>query len=164
MLFWWKKIFFVLVLALGLRACVLETIRNPDDAMSPALQAGDIALVWKLSYGIRIPGSGAIIWNWASVKRGDIVVVSGVGDPPVNLVRRVEACPGDKILLPGQSKMTVLEPGEYFLLADKKDSGLDGRQLGTMSRRSIVGKVTHIWLPANSKVKSNNATILQRVL
>jgi len=151
---WLKKIFLVFILALLMRGCVLETARNPDDVMAPSLQAGDITLVWKLSYGIRIPGSGAILWDWGNIHRGDIVVVSDVGDPPRSFIRRVAAIPGDLVLLPEVKGPTKLKEGEYFLEAsEQNDKVIDSRQLGAISRRAIIGKVTHVWHPSTSQLR-----------
>lgn len=152
---WRRRILVVLAIGLTLRACVLEPVRSSDNAMSPFLSDGDVGVLSKLSYGIRIPGSGAMLIEWADVKKGDIVVATGVGDPPADLARRVTGIPGDSVLLPGKKAPEVLENGQYFLSADQSNA-VDSRQIGAVSRRAIMGKLTHIWLSADSKVKSED--------
>lgn len=163
---WFRKIGTVIVIAIIFRSCVLESVRGVDNSMAPTLMAGDIALVSKLSYGMRLPGVGAVIWEWSPIRKNDLVLLAEVSDPPMNLVRRISALPGEKVLLPGEKEPTTIKEGFYFVSAEQKENATDSRQFGVISRRTIVGKVTHIWLPDDSKVKSENSkrSILQRVL
>lgn len=80
-----------------LRACVLQTAQVAGVAMMPVLAPGDVVLVSKISYGLRIPGSGSMVFNWMQPKAGDLVVVSGVGEPPVTVVRRIVATEGQSV-------------------------------------------------------------------
>ncbi len=163
---WFRKISLVIIVAIGFRSCVMESVRSVDDSMSPTLVSGDVALVSKLSYGLRLPGSGAVIWEWSPVRKNDLVFLVEVSDPPVNLIRRINALPGEKVLLPGDKEATILKDDFYLVSAEQKENATDSRQFGAVSRRAIAGKVTHIWLPDDSKVKSGNnkRSILQRVL
>ncbi len=83
------------LVAVLLRAFVVQTFYIPSGSMEPTLQIGDRILVNKLSYHIH------------GVDRGDIVVFSrpateNCGGPEVNdLVKRVIGLPGDVISLTG---------------------------------------------------------------
>ncbi len=133
------------VLALLMRACVLEPVRVTDDSMMPVLADGDVALVSKLRYGLRVPGSGALLVEWSRPKKGDLVVSVGVGDPPVNVLRRIAAEPGDKVKLPDGTE-AILKLGEFFLAAEQKEGVMDSRKMGPVPRKSIIGKATLVWL------------------
>ncbi len=154
-----------------MRACVIEPVRLTDDSMQPILAEGNVALVWKLRYGIRVPGSGAMLLEWKSPKKGDLVVAVATGDPPANLLRRISAIPGEIATL-ADGKQIELKKGEYFLLAERKEGVMDSRQFGPVPMRSIIGKVTHTWFsknpssPDGSKVESEKSSwrILQPVL
>jgi signal peptidase I len=75
------RLFWVLSFALVLRACVVEPVRMTDESMAPVLQDGDVVLVSKLRYGLRIPGAGAIMVEWDPPKKGDLVVAVSFDDP-----------------------------------------------------------------------------------
>ncbi len=139
-----SRLFWVLAFALGLRACVLEPVRMTDESMSPILQEGDVALVSKLRYGLRVPGAGASLAEWDPPKKGDLVVAVSVGDPPVTLLRRISGLPNEKVMLP-DGKELVLKEGEFFLAAEQSD-GMDSRKLGPVPRKAIIGKATYVWL------------------
>lgn len=160
------RIITILVLALAVRGCVVEPVRISDDAMAPTLWAGDVILVEKISFGLRIPGPGALIADWSHIRRGDLVLVSDVGEPPMTLIRRVIAVPGDKVdfaTAPGGD--TVLKAREYLVAMDQKPKELGGRDMRILvSRQAIVGKAWRIWIPADSKVESGEPrNFLQRI-
>ena len=83
------------LVAVLLRAFVVQTFFIPSGSMEPTLQIGDRILVNKLSYHLH------------GVDRGDIVVFSrppaeNCGGPEVNdLVKRVIGLPGDVVSLSG---------------------------------------------------------------
>jgi signal peptidase I len=166
-----KRLKFVLLAActaLVMRACVVEPVRLTDDSMSPLFSDGDVAFVSKLRYGIRVPGAGAMLWEWAEPQKGDLVVAVSIGDPPVNLMRRISGLPGEKVVWEG--KEVELKAGEYFLRAEKEEGVMDSRNFGPVPRRSIIGKVTYAWVPKSpskedgSKVESEKSRTLQPVL
>lgn len=159
----WKRIRLLLwavFAAFLMRACVLEPVKLSDDSMTPTLADGDVAFVSKLRYGIRVPGAGAMLIEWREPQKGDLVVAASVGDPTVTLLRRVGAVPGEKARL-DDGNVVTLKPGEYFLVADKKEGTLDSRRIGPVLRRTIIGKVTHRWTaktpssPGDSRVDSS---------
>lgn len=131
-----------------MRSCVLETVRTSDDSMAPQVIQGDVVLVSKIRYGVRVPGSGSMLWEWSAPKKGDLVVAVSVGDPPVTLLRRILAVPGDKYLQV-DGKEGILAKDQYFLGAEQKENVMDSRQFGPVSRRAILGKASYIWIPGN---------------
>lgn len=106
-----KKILFAFVLALGLRACVFETFSVSGTAMAPAVFPGDTVIASKVSYGLRVPGSGALLVQWSDIRPGDLVVLNGVGEPPMTLLRRVVAV-GDR------TKREITVNGERIKIID----------------------------------------------
>jgi signal peptidase I len=139
------RLIWVAALALALRACVLEPVRITDDSMQPRLLDGDVALVSKLRYGLRVPGAGALLLEWATPSVGDLVVSVAIGDPPVNVLRRITAVPGDKVTMP-DGKEATLKEGEFWLAAEQNEGVMDSRKMGPVPRKSIVGKATYVWL------------------
>lgn len=157
------KLFWVLAAAFLMRACVFEPVRLTDDSMSPVVNEGEVALVWKLRYGIRVPGAGATLVEWSKPKKGDFVVAVAAGDPPVNLLRRIAAAPGEKVTLP-DGKEAVLKDEEFFLQAEQSEGVMDSRKFGPVLRRAIIGKVSYVWVTkipsaeAGSKVESKKSS------
>lgn len=165
------KLVWVIFAAFAMRACVFEPVKLTDESMVPVVAEGDMVLVSKLYYGIRVPGSGAMILEWNKPKKGDLVVAISAGEPPVDLLRRIDAVPGDKVKLP-DGKEAVLKPNEFFVRAEQSEGVMDSRQFGPVLRRSIIGKATHTWFAKNpsaeagSKVDSSKSSwrILQPIL
>lgn len=124
-----------------------------DDSMAPILKEGDVALVFKLRYGLRVPGAGSILAEWKSPKKGDLVVAVSVGDPPMSVLRRITNVPGEKIHMPdGQDH--VLKEDEFFLSAEQAE-GIDSKKLGPVSRKSIIGVASYAWYAKNPSNESN---------
>ena len=110
------------LVAVLLRAFVVQTFYIPSGSMEPTLQVGDRILVNKLSYHLHPVG------------RGDIVVfgrpaAENCGGPEVNdLVKRVIGLPGDTVTLAG---------GYVYI---------DGRKLNeSWLPASVQGKTIGFW-------------------
>jgi signal peptidase I len=165
-----SKLLWVVFAAFWMRACVVEPVRMADESMVPVLADGDVALVSKLRYGLRVPGAGTMLVEWTKPKKGDLVVAVAAGDPPVDLLRRIAAVPGDKVKQ-SDGKEIVLKEDEYFVLAEQSEGVMDSRQFGPVLRRSIIGKATYKWIKnssaeASSQVESKKSAwrILQPLL
>lgn len=161
-----RRVFAILAVAMLVRGCVLEPVRIADDAMAPGLWEGDVILISKLSYGLRIPGPGAIVAEWRDVKKGDLVMVAEVGEPPITVVRRILALPGESVELPAlEGGNRALRSNEYLVVMDQKPKEFGGRDMKTLvTRQAIVGKAWRIWIPADSKVESGEPrSFLQRI-
>ena len=174
---WIKEAVIVVVVAVLvavlLRAFVVQTFFIPSGSMEPTLQIGDRILVNKLSYHLH------------GVDRGDIVVFSrppteNCGGTPVNdLVKRVIGLPGDVISLSdgyvyidgkrldeswlpaSEQGITVRGPfgnssnlahpykvpaNDYFVMGDNRTDSCDSRYWGPISKSLIVGKVElRVW-------------------
>jgi signal peptidase I len=146
-----KAVLLLIFAAFSMRACVLEPVRMSDESMNPVLAEGELAFVSKLSYGLRVPGAGAMLLNWRDPQKGDLVVAVAVGDPPMNILRKVSNLPGETVKDP-EGKDIVLKPSEYYLLAEQSEGVMDSRKLGPIPQRAIIGKVTYLW---NAKKSSN---------
>lgn len=166
-----SKLIWVVFAAFAMRACVFEPVRITDESMTPVVGEGDVVLVSKLRYGLRVPGSGALMTEWTRPKKGDLVVITAPGDPPVDLLRRIAAVPGEKVTLP-DGKEEILKDDQFFLRAEQSEGVMDSRQFGPVLRRSIIGKATHLWFAkkpsaeSGSKVESSKPAwrILQPIL
>jgi signal peptidase I len=91
-----RAIFWGLLIALVLRAFVVEAFEIPSGSMIPTLEIGDRVVVTKFSYGVRLPFTDAALMRWSSPQRGDVVVFSDP-DRRIDLIKRVVAVGGDTI-------------------------------------------------------------------
>ena len=151
------------IVALALRASVIQPFSVPSTSMVPTLQVGDRILVVK---------SGLLS---SAIKRGDIIVfrqpkVSGCGKGgslPQDLVKRVIGLPGETIwsdgptiytnrgrikeagwynppygqLGPTPIVPTKVPAGSYFVMGDNRTDTCDSRKFGPIRRSVIIGRV-----------------------
>jgi signal peptidase I len=157
------------LVAVGLRAFVVQAFYVPSGSMEPTLAIGDRILVVK-------PG-----WLSGSITRGSIIVFRHPPNIPcqveagvTDLVKRVIGLPGETIwsggpgdntiyvngkVLPepgwfapgtqvGQKAIvrTTIPAGEYYVMGDNRAFSCDSRYFGPIPASSIVGKVViDVW-------------------
>ena len=91
---WTAGLFPVILLVFLLRSFIAEPFRIPSGSMIPTLQIGDLILVNKFHYGIRLPVK--IIAN-NEVQRGDVMVFRFPLDPRQDYIKRIVGLPGDEV-------------------------------------------------------------------
>jgi signal peptidase I len=87
------------LVAVLLRAVVVEAFKIPSGSMLPTLQIGDHIFVNKFIYGPVVPFTDKRILSQMPPSRGDVIVFEnpdhGPGDEPEDYIKRVIALPGD---------------------------------------------------------------------
>ncbi|AKU91027.1 signal peptidase I [Vulgatibacter incomptus] len=83
-------------LALAVRLVCVEVYRIPSGSMLPTLHPGDVVLVNKLAYGVRLPWGGPA-WEGAGPRRGEVVVFRDPRAGERELIKRVAGVAGDEI-------------------------------------------------------------------
>ena len=92
-----EAIIIAVLLALFIRAFVVQAFKIPSGSMKTTLLVGDHILVNKFIYGIKIPISNKEILHIADPKRHDIVVFQYPVDPSKDFIKRVIGLPGDTV-------------------------------------------------------------------
>ncbi|MGZ3749157.1 MAG: signal peptidase I, partial [Pseudobdellovibrionaceae bacterium] len=69
-----EPIAIAILIALFIRAFVVQAFKIPSSSMEPTLLVGDHILVNKFIYGIRIPYSNIKFFQYKKPERGDIIV------------------------------------------------------------------------------------------
>ena len=92
-----EAILIAVVLALFIRAFILQAFKIPSGSMKPTLQIGDHILVNKFIYGIKVPFTDKTLIPGAEPKRGDVIVFKFPEDPKKDFIKRVIGVPGDVI-------------------------------------------------------------------
>lgn len=85
------------ILALFIRAFVVQAFKIPSGSMQNTLLIGDYILVNKFIYGIKIPFTDITAIPIKSPQRGDIVVFKFPQDPSKDFIKRVIGLSGDTI-------------------------------------------------------------------
>ncbi len=85
------------LIALALRAFVIEAFKIPSSSMYPTLEIGDHIFVNKFIYGVRLPIIGKKLFDLKSPDRGDVIVFVYPCDPDRDYIKRVIAVAGDTV-------------------------------------------------------------------
>jgi signal peptidase I len=94
---WTAGLFPVIVVVFVLRSFLFEPFKIPSGSMIPTLQIGDLILVNKFHYGIRLPVINKKIIPNHDPERGDVMVFHYPVDPRIDYIKRVVGLPGDEI-------------------------------------------------------------------
>ena len=94
---WTKSILIALVLALFIRAFIVQAYKIPSGSMIPTLLIGDYLLVNKLAYGIRNPIKNDFIYFRKLPERQEIVVFTYPINKKLDFIKRVIGLPGDTV-------------------------------------------------------------------
>ena len=94
---WTAGLFPVIVVVFLLRSFLFEPFKIPSGSMIPTLQIGDLILVNKFHYGIRLPVANTKVTAGNPVQRGDVMVFRYPPKPSVDYIKRVVGVPGDEV-------------------------------------------------------------------
>jgi len=94
---WTAGLFPVIAAVFFLRSFLFEPFKIPSGSMIPTLHVGDLILVNKFHYGIRLPVINHQLTSGTPVKRGDVMVFRYPPKPSLDYIKRVVGVPGDKI-------------------------------------------------------------------
>jgi signal peptidase I len=92
-----ESILVAVIVALGLRALVVEAFKIPSGSMIPTLQVGDHIFVNKFIYGPAIPFTHSRLWTHMPPERGDVIVHAYPENMEQDFIKRVIAVPGDTL-------------------------------------------------------------------
>jgi signal peptidase I len=87
----------VIVLVFLLRSFLYEPFRIPSGSMLPTLEIGDLILVNKYEYGVRLPVINKKVIEVGSPQRGDVMVFRFPLNPSQDYIKRVVGLPGDRV-------------------------------------------------------------------
>lgn len=162
-----------LVIALTIRAFVVQAFKIPSGSMLDTLQIGDHLLASKFAYGVKIPFTGKYLYKGEDPQRGDVIIFPYPNDPEVDYIKRVIGVPGDVIevrdkrlyrngkpvkedyvvhtdpdgveLVRDNYGPVTVPPEKYFVMGDNRDNSLDSRFWGFVDRDSIKAKAWRIY-------------------
>ena len=94
---WTAGLFPVILIVFLLRSFVVEPFKIPSGSMIPTLLIGDLILVNKFTYGLRLPVVNTQVTKGNPIQRGDVVVFRYPPKPSVDYIKRVIGLPGDEV-------------------------------------------------------------------
>jgi signal peptidase I len=92
-----EPIIIAVIIALFIRAFIIQAFKIPSSSMEPTLQVGDHILVSKFIYGIRIPYTDIKLFQYNKPRRGDVIVFIYPKDHSKDFIKRVIGTEGDKV-------------------------------------------------------------------
>jgi signal peptidase I len=94
---WTAGLFPVIAAVFLLRSFLFEPFKIPSGSMIPTLLVGDLILVNKFHYGIRLPVINTKLTDGTPPKRGDVMVFRYPPKPSLDYIKRVVGTPGDEV-------------------------------------------------------------------
>ena len=94
---WTAGLFPVILAVFLLRSFLFEPFKIPSGSMIPTLLVGDLILVNKFHYGVRLPVINKKIIANNDPQRGDVMVFRYPKDTSTDYIKRVVGVPGDEV-------------------------------------------------------------------
>ena len=121
---WWLEwtagLFPVIAFVFLLRSFVAEPFKIPSGSMEPTLVPGDLILVNKFAYGLRLPLMHDRLTPGETPQRGNVIVFRLPKDPSIDYIKRIVGTPGDTVSYENKQLMLNGKPvaekadGEWF--------------------------------------------------
>jgi signal peptidase I len=141
---WTAGLFPVILVVFLLRSFLFEPFKIPSGSMIPTLLVGDLILVNKYHYGVRLPVINKKIVDNNPVQRGDVMVFRYPVDPRVDYIKRVVGLPGDEISYANQKlsingqPVPVQAQGEFYNEERLRYAPMFSEKLGDVEHRILV--------------------------
>jgi len=139
---WTAGLFPVIVTVFLLRSFLFEPFKIPSGSMIPTLHIGDLILVNKFHYGIRLPVLNAKVTAGEPVRRGDVMVFRYPPKPSVDYIKRVIGIPGDEVAYLNKKLSINGQPVASETLPDYFDDSV--MRYFRHERESLPGKTHQI--------------------
>jgi signal peptidase I len=94
---WTAGLFPVIAVVFVLRSFLFEPFKIPSGSMIPTLLVGDLILVNKFHYGVRLPVVNTKVLSNNEPQRGDVMVFRYPPQPSLDYIKRVVGVPGDEV-------------------------------------------------------------------
>ena len=141
---WTAGLFPVILIVFVLRSFLFEPFKIPSGSMIPTLLVGDLILVNKFHYGVRLPVINKKIIANNNPQRGDVMVFRYPVDPRQDYIKRVVGVPGDEVTYTGQTlmvngqKVPTTSQGDFYDEDSLRYSPMFTEKLGQVEHRILV--------------------------
>jgi signal peptidase I len=137
-------LFPVIAVVFFLRSFVVEPFKIPSGSMIPTLLVGDLILVNKYTYGVRLPIVHTKVLDVGQPARGDVMVFRFPRDPSMDYIKRVVGLPGDRISYENKrlringQEVAMAEAGEFYDSERLSYSRQYSEKLGTIDHKILT--------------------------
>jgi signal peptidase I len=114
-----ESIGIAILIALFLRAFVIEAFKIPSGSMIPSLEIGDHIFVNKFLYGVRIPYTDRKVLEVRAPRRGEVIVFVYPCDRERDYIKRIVAVAGDTVEVRCNLLYVNGEPVPQTLMGDR---------------------------------------------
>jgi signal peptidase I len=143
---WTAGLFPVILIVFLLRSFLFEPFKIPSGSMIPTLLVGDLILVNKFDYGVRLPVINKKIIQNRDPQRGDVVVFRYPKDPTTDYIKRVVGVAGDEVSFRNQQlyvngqpqALTPLPPPGFYDEDTLRYSPEFTEKLGTVAHNILL--------------------------
>jgi signal peptidase I len=150
---WTAGLFPVICAVFFMRSFLFEPFKIPSGSMIPTLMVGDLILVNKFHYGIRLPVVNKLVVENHKPERGDVIVFRYPVNPSIDYIKRVVGLPGDEISyinkqlsINGKPVVTQSLP-EFYDDDSMRYSQQFTEQLGSVTHRLLIDKDRPPYIP-----------------
>lgn len=172
---WTESIIVAFLLAMVIRAFVIQAFKIPTGSMRMTLVEGDLILVNKFIYGAKVPFTKWRLPPLREPKRGDVVVFIYPEDNKKDFIKRMVGLPGETVEIKSGSiyingkpvpepifnqvyyynrgefgaegRKIVVPEDSYFVLGDNSASSKDSRYWGFVPKENLLGEALVIYWP-----------------
>ncbi|MEO7598676.1 MAG: signal peptidase I [Opitutus sp.] len=147
---WVKPLGLLFLIVAPVKSAVIDWNWVPTGSMKPTILEGDLVLVNKLAYDLKVPFTTMHLSQWGNPQRGDVAVCFSPKDG-TRLVKRVIGLPGDVIELRNDGLLVNGTPQTYSVLdarAFQRDIFEDQRPVVAIEH---LGAVDHLVLALPSR-------------
>ena len=121
------------------RTAIADWNPIPSGSMRPNLLEGDVVLVNRLAYDLKLPLTDIVVTHLAEPKRGDIVTFSSPKDG-TKLIKRIVALPGDRVEMRNERLIVNGELAEYLEPELTVESTGQNTGISAMRLTEIIGQ------------------------
>ncbi len=141
---WTAGLFPVILIVFLLRSFLFEPFKIPSGSMLPTLEVGDLILVNKFDYGVRLPVINKKIIDNRNPQRGDVMVFRYPPDPRIDYIKRVVGVPGDevaylnKVLTINGQPVPLTPLPDYYDEDSRRYAQQKSEKLGAVEHRTLL--------------------------
>jgi signal peptidase I len=136
--------FLVFILFFGFfRTAIADWNPIPSGSMRPTLLEGDVVLVYRLAFDLKVPLTNVVVARLGEPERGDIVTFSSPKDG-TRLIKRLVALPGDTVAMRGKVLIVNGQAANYEPIGTVIEQPAPGLAVQALRLNESTGSRNHI--------------------